>query len=107
MGLKTSPYQTTQAMLIAEDIIRGDPGADGDVFKWNQVIQNLPGDENYDPGLPWMYKMKGNGTPAAYFCFCMDDNRTTGNTHNGEAWLAARRVASVCSHLGIQDATRK
>jgi hypothetical protein len=36
----------------------------------------------------------------------VDDNRTTGNTQN-EAWLAACRVASVCSHLGKQDASRK
>jgi hypothetical protein len=106
MGLKPSPYQTTQAMLIAEDVIRGDPGSDKNVFKWNQVILNLPGDENYDPGLPWVYKVKEDGTPAADFCFYVDDNRTAGNTQS-EAWLAARRVASVCSHLGIQDASRK
>jgi hypothetical protein len=31
---------------------------------------------------------------------------TTGNTEQ-EAWQAARRVASLCSYLGIQDASRK
>jgi hypothetical protein len=56
-------------MLIAEDVIQCDPGAGGKLFKWNQVIQNLPGDENYDPGLPWAYKVKGEGTPTADFCF--------------------------------------
>lgn len=69
MGLKPSPYQTTQAMLIAEYVIRGDPGAGGNVFKWNQA-----GDENYDPGSPWVYKVKGDGTPAANFCFHVDNN---------------------------------
>jgi hypothetical protein len=76
------------------------------VFKWNQVILNLPRDENYDPGLPCVYKVKEDGTPAADFCFYVDDNQTAGNNQN-KAWLAARRVASVCSHLGIQDASQK
>jgi hypothetical protein len=53
-----------------------------------------------------VYKVKRDGTPAAEFFFYVDDNRTTGNTEK-EAWLAARRVASVCSYLGIQDAARK
>jgi hypothetical protein len=59
------------------------------VFQWSQVIQNLPGDENNDPGLPWVYKVKEDGAPAADFCFYVDDNRTAGNTQS-EAWLAAR-----------------
>jgi hypothetical protein len=106
MGLKPSPYQTTQAMLFAEDIIRGDPDADDNVFKWDHVQMNLPGDPKYDPSLPWVYKVKRDGTPAADFFFYVDDNRTTGNSEK-EAWQAACKVASVCSYLGIQDASRK
>jgi hypothetical protein len=106
MGLKPSPYQTTQAMLFAEDVIRGDPEAEGNVFRWDSVRLNLPGSETYDPSLPWVYKVRKDGSPAADFFFYVDDNRTTGNSEE-EAWLAARRVASVCSYLGIQDAARK
>jgi hypothetical protein len=106
MGLKPSPYQTTQAMLMAEDVIRGNPKDKRNIFRWNQVKMNLPGDTNYDPSLPWVYKVRKDGTPAADFFFYVDDNRTTGNSQL-EAWKAARRVASVCSHLGIQDASRK
>jgi hypothetical protein len=43
---------------------------------------------------------------VADFFFYVDDNRTTGNTER-EAWLAAQRVASVCSFLEVQDASRK
>jgi hypothetical protein len=106
MGLKPSPYQTTQAMLFAEDIMRGNPDDAGNVFRWEEVKMNLPGDPKYDPRLPWVYKVKGDGTPAADFFFYVDDNRTVGNSEL-EAWQAARRVASVCSYLGIQDASRK
>jgi hypothetical protein len=106
IGLKPSPYQTTQAMLFAEDVIRGDSNDDECVFHWDQVKMNLPGDPHYDPSLPLVFKVKKDGTPAADFFFHVDDNRTTGNSEQ-EAWQAARRVSSVCSYLGIQDASRK
>jgi hypothetical protein len=106
MGLKPSPYQTTQAMLFAEDVIRGDSGDKNNVFHWDRVKMNLPGSTEYDPSLPWVFKVKEDGTPAADFFFYVDDNRTTGNSER-EAWQAARKVASVCSYLGIQDASRK
>jgi hypothetical protein len=106
MGLKPSPYQTTQAMLFAEDVIRGDPKAEHNVFRWDHIKLNLPGSSDYDPTLPWVSKVRVDGKPAADFFVYVDDNRTTGNSEK-EAWLAARQVASVCSFLGIQDATRK
>jgi hypothetical protein len=87
----------TQALLFAEDVTRGDPAAENNVFQWDIVKLNLPGSEEYDPTQPWVYKVKKDGTPAADFFFYVDNNRTTGNTEQ-EAWLAARRVASVCSH---------
>jgi hypothetical protein len=91
---------------MAEDVIRGDQDDLMNVFRLDQVKLNLPGDPNYNPSLPWVYKVREDGTPATDFFFYMDDNRTTGNTQK-EAWQAARRVASVCRHLGIQDASRK
>jgi hypothetical protein len=64
------------------------------------------GDPKYNPSLPWVHKVKEDGTPAADFFFYVDDNWMVGNSE-GKAWQAARRVASVCSYLGIQDASRK
>jgi hypothetical protein len=106
MGLKPSPYQTTQAMLFAEDVIGGNPEDEKHVFRWDDVRLNLPDSEVYDPSLPWVYKVRRDGSPAADFFLYVDDNRTTGDSKQ-EAWLAARKVASVCSYLGIQDAFRK
>ncbi len=37
---------------------------------------NLPGNPKYDPSLPWVYKVKKDGTPAADFFFFVDNNRT-------------------------------
>jgi hypothetical protein len=85
MGLKPSPYQTTQAMLFAEDITRGDPDNEENLFKRDHVRMNLPGAPDYDPSLPWVYKVKRDGTPAADFFFYVDGNRTTGNLEK-EAW---------------------
>jgi hypothetical protein len=53
-----------------------------------------------------VFKSRKDGNPAADFSIYVDDNRSVGNTRE-EARLAARRVASVCSFLGIQDASRK
>jgi hypothetical protein len=106
MGLKPSPYQTGQAMLFAEDIIRGLRGDPTNIFRWSHIEMNLPGSLGYDPTKPWVFKSREDGDPAADFALYVDDNRSVGNTRE-EARLAARRVASVCSYLGIQDASRK
>jgi hypothetical protein len=58
------------------------------------------------PGCIGYTRCRRTESQAAEFSFYVDDNRTTGNSE-GEAWLAARRVASMCSYLGIQDAARK
>jgi hypothetical protein len=80
MGLKPSPYQTTQAMLFVEDVICGDPEDKAKVFCWDNVKRNLPGSEEYDPSLPWVYKVRRDGSLASNFFFYVDDNRTTGNS---------------------------
>jgi hypothetical protein len=106
MGLKPSPYQTGQAMLFAEDVIRGVHSDPQNIFRWSHVEMNLPGTNTYDPTKPWAFKRREDGDPAADFVLYVDDNRSVGNTRE-EARLGARRVASVCSYLGIQDAARK
>jgi hypothetical protein len=68
-GLKPSPYQTTQAMMMAEDVIQGDPGKPDNFFFWHQVNLNLPGDPKYDPSLPWVFKVRKDNTPAGDFLF--------------------------------------
>ena len=43
MGLKTSPYQTVQSFLWAEEIMRGNPTLSTNTLRWDKVVLNLPG----------------------------------------------------------------
>ena len=114
MGVKSSPYQAVQGMSVAEEVIRGKPEQDTNIFRWNAVRLNCPGDPNYDPSKPWISKVRrtfaADGTftdvIAADLVGDVDDLRPSGPSR-AAAWAAARRTASTMNYLGIQDASRK
>ena len=106
MGAKGSPYQAVQGMMVAEEVIRGDRKDKANVFHWESVRMNCPGDPNYDPSKPWVSKVRGDGSIAADLVGYVDDLRPSGGSRS-EAWLASRRTASILNYLGIQDAARK
>ena len=107
MGLKSSPYQACQAMMIVEEVVKGDRANPSNPFRWDLVIENLPGSDNYDPTKPWIYKTRANdGQIACDIFIYVDDLRVTG-PNKVEAWQACCRAASVLSYLGVQDAPRK
>jgi hypothetical protein len=107
MGLRSSPYQAVQAMGVAEEFIRGDRLDPTNVYRWDKVVLNLPGSNDYDVTKPWVYKMRSDdGRIAADLFIFVDDLRPTGPSKR-EAWLAARQAASRLNFLGIQDAPRK
>jgi hypothetical protein len=58
MGLKSSPYQAVQGILVAKEVILGDRTDSGNVFRWDDVRMNLPGASDYDPALPWVSKIR-------------------------------------------------
>eukprot|EP00978_Attheya_sp_CCMP212_P001843 scaffold3811_cov53-Attheya_sp.AAC.2 len=77
------------------------------IFRWDSVEFNLPGSKDYDPSLPWVYKVRLSDGKIAVDVFGFVDNfRQTGNSAK-EAWLAGRQFAIKSNHLGIQDAPRK
>jgi hypothetical protein len=105
MGFKNSPYNT--GLLFAEEYIRGEPGNPDNIFRWDVVKLNLPGDPDYVPWLPWVMKWRFEDDKIACdFIVYVDDARSAGNLWE-EARLAARSIASKLNWLGIQDATRK
>jgi len=107
MGLKSSPYQACQAMMVFEEIVKGDRKDQRNPFRWDKVVMNLPGAKGYDPARPWVYKLRlDDGKISCDIFIYVDDLRITGATSE-EAWLACKRVASFLSWLGIQDAPRK
>lgn len=107
MGLRSSPYNTIQGMLFAEEVIRGDPGDSGNIFHWDSIRLNLPGSTDYDSTKPWVSKVRsGDGKIACDFLGYVDDLRSSGNSW-AEARLASRRIASTLNWLGVQEAARK
>ena len=94
-------------MCMADEVIRGNPRDDGNVFQWMQVRVNCPGSATYDPSKPWLSKFRlEDGRIACDFVGFVDDLRPSGPSSR-ECWWVARRVASVLNSLGIQDALRK
>ena len=106
MGLTTSPYQTTQCAQRVKRVIFGDKSDPNNIFGWTDVRINLPGDDHYDPSLPWISKVRANGDIAADVHPYVDDLRETAPTEE-EAWLAASKMAKGASYFGLQDAARK
>jgi hypothetical protein len=87
-------------------MIMGDPNYCSNVFKWKDILLNLPGVEDYDPSLSKVARIRDNGRVAADVLIYMDDLRPTGPDAE-EFWRVARKGEATCNHLGIQDAPRK
>jgi hypothetical protein len=61
MGLKPSPYASVKGALRAKRIILGDRREETNPFHWERVETNEPGDENYNPMMPWIQKIRSDG----------------------------------------------
>ena len=106
MGFKPSPYNAIKTSLVVEEVVKGDRHNDENPFQWNHVRLNLPGDENYDPRVSWISKMRKDGLIACDLFTFVDDERCSGPTRE-LAWQAGHRLAYIQAYLGIQDAARK
>jgi hypothetical protein len=106
MGLKPSPYWSVQGSGRAKRMMLGDPKDRANPFHWEKVVLNSPGSEDYDPSMPWFYKVRADGRRAVELFTYVDDVRITA-PDSELAWLASSWVAKICSWLGLQDAARK
>ena len=106
MGLTSSPYQAVQTVTRAKRLMLGDSKDPSNPFRWEKVVINAPGNQDYNPRLPWIYKVREDGCIAADMHTYIDDNRVTANNAE-EAWRASSQIAKTCSSLGMQDAARK
>ena len=106
MGLTGSPYQAVQTATRAKRLILGDRRDQNNLFRWDSIIINAPGDKDYNPTLPWIFKRRDDGNIGGDLHTYIDDNRVTANNKK-EAWAALSQIAKVCSWLGMQDAARK
>jgi hypothetical protein len=70
----------------------GDPKDERNIFQWSSLILNLPGNEDYTPGDPWVAKLRADGTIAANIHSYVDDERVTGST-NALTWGGLQQVS--------------
>lgn len=106
MGLKSSPYNSVQGMMVGHEVLLGAKDDRKNVFRWDRVVMNCPGAAEYNPVMPWVYKARRDGTLAADVLTYVHDNRPTGPTES-ECWMAAQRISGTLAWLRIQDAARK
>eukprot|EP00978_Attheya_sp_CCMP212_P046767 scaffold410750_cov28-Attheya_sp.AAC.1 len=90
MGLRPSPYNATQGMAEAEDVIRGDKMNAANPYRWDRVSLNIPGQMNYDPKLPWVAKVRLDGQIAAGDIFIYIDDLRPVNDAEGSCWMHVR-----------------
>ena len=107
MGLRSSPYQAVQAVMVAKEFVMGNRGDPANAFRWDVVRLNLPGSKNYDPAMPWVSKIRlDDGHVTCDLFIYVDDGRICAPNAE-ESWKATRQAASRLNHLGIQEAARK
>lgn len=76
MGLKSSPYQAVQAVMVAKEFVMGDRKDPANAFRWDVVRLNLPGSKDYDPAMPWVSKVRlDDGHVACDLFIYVDDGR--------------------------------
>ena len=58
-------------------VLLGDPKDADNVFCFDRVVENLPGTKEYNPLLPWVYKVPADGRIAADVHIYVDNGRLT------------------------------
>jgi len=101
MGCHSSPYQADQGILFATEVIWGDHSNSVNIFSFDAIQLNLPGDPAYSPGTQTL-----DGCVACDLRVYVDDGSTTAPS-NEESWQTFRVVASTLTWLGLQDAAHK
>ena len=107
MGMKPSPWVICRLIGWLLEFVIGDHKDEMNPFRWDSLILNLPGDPDYNPELPKVYKW--NNSLQSIACdvkVFVDDFRITGPSFRTSTH-ATHRLETRMGYLGIQDATRK
>lgn len=106
-GVEALPYVCIKGLLLAMEVIRGDRNDVMNAFRWEYVKLNLPGDAEYTPLKPRLYRVKNkNDELAALILSYVDDMRAADGSEE-DCWQSMHQVATTLSFLGIQTAARK
>jgi hypothetical protein len=106
MGLTSLPYVAVRGTHSTEELVFGDRQDPTNPFRWDHVCLNLPGALTYTPLLPWVSKVRQDGTMAAEGTRFVDDLRPVGLSYE-DCWQAAHAIATHFSYLGLQISSRK
>lgn len=106
MGLRSSPHVAVKGTHTAKEIVFGDRHCPSNPFRWHSIRLNLPVMPTYTPSLPWVSKLRADGTLAAGVPRFVDDLGPVGQSEE-DCWQVAHAVASRYSDLGLQIASRK
>ncbi|KAL7576557.1 hypothetical protein ACA910_018051 [Epithemia clementina (nom. ined.)] len=99
-------YQATQSAQCIKFLALGNRHNPNNVFRWDRIVLNLPGNSAYCPSIAWVRRMRCCGQLAANVHPYVDDLRETAPSEH-EAWRAASVMAKAASFYGLQDAARK
>ena len=95
MGLFLSPYSDSQGLSWARDVVKGNRSDPNNLFGWDKIRLNLPGNPSYSPTILNESKVwVGAQNLAVYFTTYVDDSRVEAGSEN-EAVRASRRVGSI------------
>jgi hypothetical protein len=97
---------SVRGVLWLKEEAQGEASDQENVFRWERVELNLPGDPAYSPVRLWVSKRRKDGTLAADSVLFVDAIRPTWPIEK-EARQASQVMAKVLAHCGIQDAARK
>jgi hypothetical protein len=106
MGLMSSPYICTKMIHLVNEAAKGDRLNPENPLRWARVELNLPGSPAYTPTLPWVYRVKEDGTLAGDAPTYVDDMRPTGSSEE-ECWQVGHYIGCQYSYRGIQVTARK
>jgi hypothetical protein len=107
MGLQPSTYSAIQYGYLADEFAQGNRKASINAMRWDHIILNHRGPQDYDPALPWVTKWDDVVSPTAGDAVTfVEDVRGSGHSLEN-AWQVRRQYISRYQYLGIQDAPRK
>jgi len=101
MGLTNSPYVVVKGTHLADESALGDRQDPKNPFRWSHVRLNLPGMESYNPQLPWVSRLRPDGSLAAGVPRYVDDLRPLGDLLD-DCWQVAHTIATRYGLLGLQ-----
>ena len=78
IGLTYSPYHSIQWMIRLKMEAYGDRADQTNPFHWAHMVLSLPGEDGYQPHVPWVMKLRWDGQLSTEVFYYADNRRATG-----------------------------